>query len=44
MHNSSEEQIEAVIRIIRYLKGAPGKGIQFLRNGHLDVVGYTNDD
>ena len=44
MHNPSEEHMETVMRIIRYLKGTPGKGIQFLRNGHLDVMGYTDAD
>jgi hypothetical protein len=44
MHNPSEEHMEAVMRIIRYLKGAPGRGIQFKKNGHLDVMGYTDAD
>jgi hypothetical protein len=44
MHNPSEEHMEAVMRIIRYLKGAPGRGIQFKKNGHLDVEGYTDAD
>jgi Reverse transcriptase (RNA-dependent DNA polymerase) len=29
MHNLSAEHMEVVMRIIRYLKGAPGRGIQF---------------
>jgi Reverse transcriptase (RNA-dependent DNA polymerase) len=44
MHNPSEEHMEAVTRIIIYLKGTPGKGIQFLKNGHLDIMGYTDAD
>jgi hypothetical protein len=44
MHHLGEENMEAVMRIIRYLKGTPGKMIQFLKNGHLDIMGYTDAD
>jgi len=26
--------------ILRYLKGTPGRGLWFRKNGHLDVEGY----
>ena len=29
MHSPSREHMEAVVRILRYLKGAPGRGISF---------------
>jgi len=29
MHNPSEEHMNAVIRILRYLKSSPGKGLMF---------------
>jgi hypothetical protein len=44
MHAPSEEHMEAVLRIIRYLKGAPGRGIKFEKHGHLNVEGYTDAD
>ncbi|CAL8998093.1 unnamed protein product, partial [Prunus brigantina] len=34
----------AVDRILRYLKLAPGKGLMFSKNRDLEVVGYTDAD
>ena len=34
--------MEAVIRILRYLKGTPGRGVLYQKNGHLDLVAYTD--
>jgi hypothetical protein len=34
----------AVTRILRYLKGTPGKGIKFEKNGHIKIEGYTDAD
>ncbi|XP_072060358.1 uncharacterized mitochondrial protein AtMg00810-like [Arachis hypogaea] len=42
MHKPQEDHMEAAIRIVRYLKGAPGSGIIFKRNGHLKVEAYTD--
>jgi hypothetical protein len=44
MHCPSEEHMDAVVRILRYLKSAPGRGLLFSKNGHLEVEGYTNAD
>ncbi|KAM1172660.1 hypothetical protein ACFX2G_023220 [Malus domestica] len=44
MHDPEEQQMNTVMRILRYLKGSPGKGILFKRNHHLGVEGYTNAD
>ncbi|XP_040363468.1 secreted RxLR effector protein 161-like [Rosa chinensis] len=44
MHNPSERHMEAVVRILRYLKSAPGKGLMFCKCQHLDVSGYTDAD
>ena len=44
MHNPSEEHMNAVIRILHYLKSSPGKGLMFSKNNHLDVEGYTYAD
>jgi hypothetical protein len=44
MHSPSEEHMEAVMRILRYLKGAPGRGIMFKKYGHSEIAGYTDAD
>jgi hypothetical protein len=31
-----------VMRILRYLKKTPEKGIQFKKNGHLKILGYID--
>ncbi|XP_070669086.1 uncharacterized mitochondrial protein AtMg00810-like [Malus domestica] len=35
---------ETVTRILRYLKMAPGRGLVFSKNDHLNVEGYTDAD
>jgi hypothetical protein len=35
MHSPKEEHLEAVMRILRYLKGTPGEGIVFRKKSHL---------
>ncbi|BBH01926.1 ABC-2 type transporter family protein, partial [Prunus dulcis] len=37
MHAPSEAHMDAVNRILRYLKSSPGRGLMFGRHGHLDV-------
>ena len=44
MHAPSEEHMEAVYRILRYLKSAPGKCLLFLKNGISNIEGYTDSD
>ncbi|KAJ0444187.1 putative RNA-directed DNA polymerase [Helianthus annuus] len=44
MHQPQEPHMEAVMRIIRYLKGTAGHGILFKSNGHLDTQVYTDAD
>jgi hypothetical protein len=44
MHSPSEEHMNAVTRILRYLKSSPGKGILFTKRHNLDVNGYTDAD
>ena len=36
--------MDAVYRILKYLKGCPGKGVLYQKNGHLDLVAYTDAD
>ncbi|GAV58087.1 hypothetical protein CFOL_v3_01621 [Cephalotus follicularis] len=44
MHSPSEVHMEAAIRILQYLKLAPGKGLLFSKNTHLNIEGYTDAD
>ncbi|CAL8162688.1 unnamed protein product [Prunus armeniaca] len=44
MHSPSVCHRNAVNRILRYLKSAPGKRFMFSKNGNLKVVGYTYVD
>jgi len=44
MHNPSEDHMDAVIQILRYLKASPGKGLMFSKNSHLEINGYTDAD
>ena len=44
MHSPSEEHMNAVTRILRYLKSSPRKGIMFKKGNNLDVKGYTDAD
>jgi hypothetical protein len=44
MHSPNEVHMNAVHRILRYLKFAPGKGLMFSKHGHLEVEGYTDAD
>ena len=43
MHALGPAHFEA-FRILRYLKGTPGKGILFKKHGHLQVDVYTDTD
>lgn len=40
----SDEHMDAVIRILRYLKSFPRKGLMFSKNNCLNVNGYTYAD
>jgi hypothetical protein len=44
MHNPSEVHMEAALRVFRYLKSSIGRGILFLKNDHLNIIGYINAD
>ena len=44
MHDPRDGHLEAAQRILRYLKGTPGKGLWFKSNGHLNVDGYCDAD
>ncbi|CAL2236828.1 unnamed protein product [Prunus armeniaca] len=44
MHSPSEDHMGAVMRILRYLKVTPDKGLMFCKYGHTGVEGYTDAD
>ncbi|XP_016168707.1 uncharacterized protein LOC107611274 [Arachis ipaensis] len=44
MHSPGQEHMDVVFRILRYLKGSPGKGLLYKKHGHLQVEAYTNAD
>ncbi|KAE8731219.1 Detected protein of unknown function [Hibiscus syriacus] len=44
MHCPSERHFKAVYRILHYLKGSPGKGIMFSKNGSRRVEIFTDAD
>ncbi|GMP41435.1 hypothetical protein CsSME_00011533 [Camellia sinensis var. sinensis] len=44
MHSPGAEHFEAVYKILRYLKGTPGRGLLFKKHGHLQVEVYTDAD
>ena len=44
MHAPSEEHLQVVNRILRYLKGTPGKGLLFSKHGVSSMEGYTDAD
>jgi hypothetical protein len=44
MHDPRTHHMDAVVRIIRYLKGNPGRGLLYKSNGNLQVECYTDAD
>ena len=44
MHNPSKQHMDAVVRILRYMKSAPGKGLLFSKHGNTDILGYSDSD
>jgi hypothetical protein len=44
MHSPRSSHLEAINRILRYLKRAPGKGIFMKNNNSNEICGYTDAD
>lgn len=44
MHTPSEDHMEVVYCILRYLKSSLGKSLPFRNNGDLEVKGYMDAD
>jgi hypothetical protein len=44
MHSPRTQHLEAINRILRYLKGTPGKGIWMKNNNSNEICGYSDAD
>uniref|UniRef100_A0A803LBV2 Uncharacterized protein n=1 Tax=Chenopodium quinoa TaxID=63459 RepID=A0A803LBV2_CHEQI len=44
MHKPQKQHLEAIYRILRYLKGTVGKGVMYKKHGHLDLHAFTDAD
>ena len=45
MHNPGKQHMNVVMRILRYIKSAPGKGILFTKtSNYQDIMVYTDAD
>ena len=44
MHQPQTHHMGVVMRILRYLKGTSSRGIFYMKNGHLDLLAYTDAD
>ena len=44
MRDPRKDHMDAVYQILRYLKGAPGKGLIFRKHGHFNIEGYCDSD
>ncbi|XP_045789477.1 uncharacterized mitochondrial protein AtMg00810-like [Trifolium pratense] len=44
LNSPCDSHWDAVVRILRYIKGSPGRGIVYENRGHNNVVAYTDAD
>ncbi|KAK9062368.1 hypothetical protein SSX86_019554 [Deinandra increscens subsp. villosa] len=44
MHSPSKCHLQIALRLLRYLKNAPGKGIFFSKGTHFDLITYADSD
>ena len=44
IHSPEEEHMEAMYRILRYLKSAPGRGLLFSKTEVQGIKGFTDSD
>jgi len=44
LNSPSDSHWNAVVRILKYIKRAPGKGLVFTDRGHTNIVGYSDAD
>jgi uncharacterized membrane protein YhaH (DUF805 family) len=44
MHDHRKSYMDAMYQILKYLKSAPGKGLIYQTNEHLNIEGYCDSD
>ncbi|KAK1420482.1 hypothetical protein QVD17_22111 [Tagetes erecta] len=44
MHNPLDSHLKTALRLLRYLKGSPGKGILFKKSDNFELRGYSDSD
>ncbi|KAJ0617172.1 putative RNA-directed DNA polymerase [Helianthus annuus] len=44
MHKPTQVHLDIALRLLRYLKQSPGKGIMFRKTDNLDITGYVDSD
>ena len=44
MNSPCQDHWDAIMRILKYIKCAPGKGLTYEDKGHTQVVGYVDAD
>ena len=44
MHNPREIHMDAIVRILRYLKSSPWRGVMFSKHDFLEVCNFTDAD
>ncbi|XP_073220110.1 secreted RxLR effector protein 161-like [Cicer arietinum] len=44
LNSPCDSHWNVVVKILRYIKGAPGKGLVYTNRGHSDIVAYTDAD
>ena len=44
MHSTSKKYMDAIYRVLKYLKSSYGKNLFFGRNKDYEIVGYTDAD
>ncbi|XP_073226952.1 secreted RxLR effector protein 161-like [Cicer arietinum] len=44
LNSPCQEHMDAVIRILKYIKSAPGKGLIYEDRGHTQIIGYSDAD
>ena len=44
MHNPKKSHLNIALRLLRYLKGSPGKGVSFVKSKNLTLSGFSDTD
>ncbi|KAJ0536438.1 putative RNA-directed DNA polymerase [Helianthus annuus] len=44
MHKPCQSHLDIALRLLRYLKQSPGKGVMFRKTGNFDISGFVDSD